>query len=353
MKNLQVLLEFEKLSNPYSGLGQFCLNLGKNLLSNSENIDFQFLLPKNNLTAFENFKNVIVSNKLKRFFPYSGSEFDVWHCIHQESPYFPRNKKTKVVLTIHDLNFLHKDYPDWKKEYKLQKLQKKVDRANAITTISQFTAEEIKTHLKISSEKYFEVIYNGNSLSDCENSAKSEIVPNTDYIFSLGIINPKKNFKALVPLLSYNKDLKLVIAGINSGSYVIEINDYAKELGYQDRVILTGTITETEKYHLYKNCLAFVFPSLSEGFGLPVVEAMSFGKPIFLSNLTSLPEIGGDLAYYWENFEPSYMNDIFKKGIIDYNANTEKKQQLIERSKMFSWEMSAKKYVELYKKLAS
>lgn len=352
MKNLKVLLEFEKLSNPYSGLGQFCLNLGKNLIKNTVDIDFQFLLPKTNHNYFDNFKNIYFSNKIKRIFPYSGSEFDVWHCIHQESPYLPYNSNTKIVLTIHDLNFLHKDYPEWKKKYKLKKLQKKVDKAHAITTISQYTAQEIKKHLNISSDKYFEVIYNGNGLSDCENDKKPDIVPESDYIFSLGIINPKKNFKTLVPLLNFNENLKLVISGINTGNYANEILEYAKDLNFQNRVILTGTISESEKYHLYKNCMAFVFPSLSEGFGLPVVEAMSFGKPIFLSNLTSLPEIGGNLAYYWENFDPEYMNDIFDKGMNNYKNNPEKKQQLIEHSKNFSWETSAKKYVELYKKLA-
>ena len=78
--------------------------------------------------------------------------------------------------------------------------------------------------------------------------------------------------------------------------------------GLEERIILPGEISDMDKYWLYKNCEAFVFPSMYEGFGLPVIEAMNFGKPVFLSTFSSLPEVGGKYALYWENFDSQLMN---------------------------------------------
>jgi glycosyltransferase involved in cell wall biosynthesis len=116
------------------------------------------------------------------------------------------------------------------------------------------------------------------------------------------------------------------------------------------QVILTGKISDIEKQYYLKNCSAFVFPSLREGFGIPPIEAMRFGKPVFLSNSTSLPEIGGKHAFYWDHFEPKYMAEIFIKGIITYNAKKDwYSEQYIKRAKSFDWNKAAKQYIELYK----
>jgi len=111
---------------------------------------------------------------------------------------------------------------------------------------------------------------------------------------------------------------------------------------------LIGKVDENNKYHLYKNCKAFVFPSLTEGFGLPVIEAMSLGKPVFLSNLTSLPEIGGNEAFYWNNFNSEEMIEVVKTGLNEFEKDSGKQQRIIEWAKQFSWENAAKAYLKLY-----
>lgn len=93
-----------------------------------------------------------------------------------------------------------------------------------------------------------------------------------------------------------------------------------------------------------------MLPSLAEGFGAPVVEAMKFGKPIFLSNLTSLPEIGGDAAFYFNDFEPGNMRQVFNDGLNKYRNNG-MADIIIKRGNDFEWEDKAKQYVEVYKSL--
>jgi glycosyltransferase involved in cell wall biosynthesis len=89
---------------------------------------------------------------------------------------------------------------------------------------------------------------------------------------------------------------------------------------------------------------------MGEGFGLPPVEAMHFGKPVFLSDLASLPEIGGDAAFYWRNFDPAEMkNVLFEKLNKFQNQQEIYTQKLIERAEFFSWENAAKAYLECYR----
>lgn len=103
-----------------------------------------------------------------------------------------------------------------------------------------------------------------------------------------------------------------------------------------------------EKQFYFKNCTAFVFPSLREGFGLPVIEAMRFGKPIFISNNTSLPEIGGRYDFYWNNFEPKEMAETLIQRLHMYNENrVEYVWEHTERTKSFNWDSATQDYIKV------
>jgi glycosyltransferase involved in cell wall biosynthesis len=161
----------------------------------------------------------------------------------------------------------------------------------------------------------------------------------------------KKNFQVL-PALLVGNHFKLIIAGqINSKSCHQKIISAATTLGVSDRVIFTGPISEAEKYWYYQNCRAFAFPSMMEGFGLPVVEAMAFGKPIFLSKQTSLPEIGGDAAFYFNNFDGPNMQSVLETGLYEYDANKGRRKKIMERASLFSWKLSARAYLEAYRQI--
>lgn len=347
MKKLKVLVEMEKLSNLNSGLGQFCLGLGQALVNENKNRELHFLVPEKNEGIFgKNAFYIFLKNYLF-FLLNRPKSFDVWHCTHQQSKFLPSN--SKLILTIHDLNFLYK-YKGIKKQLKLNVLQRKVNKASAIVAISNFTANEIKQHLKVDDKK-LHVIYNGVSLISTENVELPSILQNKKYLFSIGIINPKKNFHVLLPLLKNDANLILAIAGNSTHHYVQQMKEIAQELGVLTQLHFLGLVSDDLKYTLYKNCYAFVFPSLSEGFGLPVIEAMLLGKAVFLSNKTCLPEIGGEEAFYFENFDAEHMQQVYEKGMKLYESDLNKAHRIQLHAAQFSWEIAAKKYLEVYDSL--
>jgi len=218
-----IFIEMEKLKNQASGLGQFCLNLGEQFQKiNPQNLKLDFYTPSKQKNIFGNSFEYINKKSIHKYFPISNNKYDVWHCIHQESKYLPGNEKTKLILTIHDLNFLEK-YSGVKQKNKLNKLQKRVDRASAITVISKYTEKIVIENLNVNVPIH--VIYNGNTLKESSLSPSIDIKKIGEYFFSLGIISEKKNFHSLLSLLEHFTEMNLVIAGDNSSDYAQQIID--------------------------------------------------------------------------------------------------------------------------------
>lgn len=290
--------------------------------------------------------------KIYKWWPAS-TQAALWHCTHQDSEYLPGNRRTALAITVHDLNFLERqDYSKLKKNLKIKRLQRKINRARGIAYISAFVRDWTHEHLRIPAGTVEHVIYNGNNLdADTTSAARPEWQQWEPYLFSIGI-HPKKNYAALLPMFqTAAKGYRWVVAGTDGRGYQAEMARQAARLGVADRLIFTGNVTEEEKKWLYENCSALLFPSLSEGFGLPVVEAMSCGKPVFLSDRTSLPEIGGEEAYYFADFEAETLTKTFEQGMENYSRNPEKPKRLKARANQFSWEKAAKEYLGFYREI--
>lgn len=351
---MKLFIDTERLRDLHSGLGQFCQHLGEEIIrQRPADARITFLVPKTRIGFFGPEAGYKPASWRWRFLDWSLGEYDLWHCTHQDSVYLPpQSRRTKLILTIHDLNFLERtDYSEAKKARKLSALQRKVDRAAAITTISEYTASVVREHLTIP-DIPLRVIYNGVPAHEkpVDVSATDE-VPTEPYFLFLGVIHPKKNLHTLLPLLEAFPDWRLVLAGPDTHPYAHHLREQARNLGIADRLTISGAVDESIKAALYERCGAFLFPSLSEGFGLPVVEAMQFGKPVFLSRLTSLPEIGGNVAYYFNSFEPEDMAETVFNGLSDYAANPFRADRLRQRATQFSWEKAAAAYWELYQSL--
>ncbi len=197
--------------------------------------------------------------------------------------------------------------------------------------------------------KPLEVIYDGYDTKEFPDFDQPVYRPGKKFIFSIGTVLPKKNFHVL-PALLKNNDYELVIAGNIDKTYGEKITEAAKLHGVSDRLTLTGPVSEEDRYWYYTHCMAFAFPSLAEGFGLPVVEAMHYGKPVFISTLTSLPEIGGDMAYYFNDFDAAHMQAVFEKGMQHYNS-THPAAAIQQRAQQFNWVNTARSYLAIYRSL--
>jgi len=276
----------------------------------------------------------------------------LWHSVNQNTKIEPASMNVPYLLTIHDVNFLEEETGQ-RLDFRINQLRNKVKRSSAIVYVSEFAKKNAHAHFNIPDIPEY-VIYNGNNFND--NSANSieknqiNYVPNQPFIFSIGQVVEKKNFHTLIEMLRFLSDIVLVIAGALNTAYAEILKEKIKDYKLEKRVVLLGNITESDKIFYYKNCLAFAFPSLREGFGLPVLEAMTFGKPVFLSNKTSLPEIGGAHSFYWDNFDPKCMANVFDAGMSTFEDNKEIfKSAYINRSQQFTWEKAAKEYINVYK----
>lgn len=341
-------LDLEKLKYPHNGLYTFCIQLGQRLLQfRTDNEQLSYYLP----AGFNDFKGDFKKIPYKWYdrYAFNPSEMDVWHSVHQTGNVWPRKKAKKTIVTIHDLNFLFEPNKGKREKSKsLETIQQQVDETDHIVAISQFTLNTIQEYIKVPKGKC-SIIYQGSEIKEFPGFDAPQYRPAVPFLFSIGMILPKKNFHVLPKLLEHN-DYELLIAGKTQGDYFRKIEEEAAKYGVSSRVKLLGSITDEEKYWYYKNCSAFMFPSVAEGFGAPVVEAMHFGKPVFLSDKTSLPEIGGDAAYYFKQFDNEHMRQVFEQGLTHYAASNPARM-IQQHAQKFSWDTNAREYMKLYRSL--
>ena len=348
----QLVFDAERMKYAHTGLYHYCLQLGLALqkVINDDAEELKFYVRPGHENSFGENAQYIEQHGLHKF-SMPTKNVDVWHTTYQATNYFPFRKKVKVVFTIHDLNVLHENTMSPKRLQKeLNKIQKRIDAADHIVAISHFTLADVKNNLQLHN-KPATVIHNGCNIQLIQNIVAPQQVPGGDFLFTIGTINAKKNFHVL-PCLLVGNNKQLFIAGITDDeNYKQTIISEAQKDGVADRVIFTGPINENDKQWYLKNCTAFVFPSLAEGFGLPVIEAMYFGRPVILSNATALPEIGGPDAFYFNDFEPENMREVLNNALKNFEQDLELLDKMKARAQMFTWEDAAKKHMEVYRSL--
>ena len=301
---MRILIDLSILKNVHCGLGQVALNYGyffRDSYTPQPNEQIYLLVPSRFVGAFGDKVKYIVAHKIYRVFPWLiGKRFDVWHAIHQLSRYRPFAKR--YILTIHDFNFVYEKQGKKVEQY-LKKIQKKAERAEKIVCISEFARQETKRYLQMG-KKSIDVIYNGIERIDLQQElVPAQVAPQKPYLFTIGECKEKKNFHVLLDIMQYLPQYQLYIAGNDHTEYADRMRATIAAKGIQN-VHLLGLVSPQEKVWLYRHCAAFVFPSLFEGFGLPIVEAMLFRKPVICSQETSLIEIGGGHVQFFEKGYP-------------------------------------------------
>ncbi|MFD0795802.1 glycosyltransferase family 4 protein [Mucilaginibacter litoreus] len=333
---------------PNTGLYYFGKSLGDALIKNNHSqFDLDFFLYSRTTDCFDNAPvHRTYLKQYNKFFFINTNNVELFHFTDQLTRLNPSGiRGKKKILTIHDINQVHENISADKIKRYLKKLGGRIDACERVVTISNFVAKDVLTYFPHIADK-LSVIYNGADKLEVKSRHIPGYIPQEPFLFTIGIVSEKKNFHVL-PALLENNSLELVIAGITT-PYQNKVMELAKKHNCENRVKIIGPVSNDDKAWYYKNCEAFVFPSIAEGFGLPVIEAMHFGKPVFVSNLTSLPEVAGNVAYYFNSFDAHDMQSVFNDGMLHYkNENTA--TAIIAHAHQFNWDNTAKQYLKLYK----
>ncbi|MBE9583924.1 glycosyltransferase family 4 protein [Mucilaginibacter sp. JRF] len=343
----RVLVTLDAMRYPNTGLFHFGRSLGKALLrhvNNEFDLDY-FLYP--GTTDFDSDPvHRTYLKKYNKFFFINKNKVNLFHFTDQFSRLKPKKVWSgKKILTIHDINQVHENLSAEKLKTYLRKLGERIYKCERIITISEFAKNDVLAYFPDIADR-IQVVYNGADRLTVPAGHQPKYKPVGEFMFAIGIVSAKKNFHVLPPLLVGN-NMQLIISGIET-PYRDQVIAEAKKLGVSDRLILTGPVSDADKAWYYANCKAFVFPSIAEGFGLPVIEAMHFGKPVFVSTKTSLPEVAGDAAYYFNTFDAEDMQQTLMNGLHHFEQNNQA-AYVSQYAERYNWDDTAKQYLQIYR----
>lgn len=276
--------------------------------------------------------------------------------VHSQYRPFKFNKGIKCgkVLTIHDLiPLVHPEWePKWKYEYFNEAIRRSATESDVIIAMSEYTKKDIINYYNIPENKVH-VVYSGKFTIVRE---KKEILKlkSTRYLLSVSGINLNKNQAGLIKAFELFKnknpdsDIKLVLTGpIRNPEYMqTELMKYSK---MKDDIIFTGFVSDEELLWLYQNALAFIYVSFYEGFGLPILEALSEGKAVICSNTTSMPEVGGEAVEYCNPYEVESIFEAMENVVLCEGRRKELENLSLSQAEKFSYMKSAEQTLEIYK----
>lgn len=264
----------------------------------------------------------------------------------------PISKNTKKISVIHDLAYHH--FPSFfslktRLWYALINPKKEIHESNKLIAVSSFTKKDIANTYKIPSNE-ITVIHQGINENFPHGTKKLLNIP-PEYFLFLSTLEPRKNIKMLIKAFNQfknenNSNIKLVIAGKQNKKIFAKIPEIRS-----NEIILTGFINEEDKASLYTHAKAFIYPSIFEGFGLPLLEAMKCGTPIITSNTSSMPEVVEEAAIL---IDPHSQSDLAKAMTEILKPETRKTLQtkMEEQIKKFSWEKCARETQKVFTSLS-
>ncbi|HEX9077675.1 MAG TPA: glycosyltransferase family 1 protein, partial [Anaerolineae bacterium] len=286
---------------------------------------------------------------------------DLLHSPHYTMPFL---LPCASVVTFHDMTFFL--YPQVHKAYKRlffkSMIRLSAKRASAIIADSESTRRDILRVVPITPQKITAVPLGVSNMfkpmrtpGALEEIRRRYQLP-AKIILCVGELQARKNLATLIRaydrLVQQGLTHSLVIAGRKGWMYD-ELFQAVQSLNLTDRVIFTGYMPEQDLPLLYNVADVFVYPSLYEGFGLPVLEAMACGIPVVTTNVSSMPEITGDAGVLVDPYDVDYMADAIRRVVVDREIHAELECKGLERARMFSWERTAKETVAVYERIAA
>ena len=283
--------------------------------------------------------------------------------LYHDPNFIPYRFDGPVVITIHDLSVLK--YPETHPKDRIhaigRQLPEAVARADAIIAVTEATRQEIIATLDVNPQKVF-AIHNGvgrhfHPLSQAETTAvlHPHQLTHRGYILNVGTLEPRKNLirlaRAYGSLPTALRDrYPLVIAGMKGWHYE-SIEQELAPMIRSGQVRLPGYIPAEALPALYAGAAMLVYPSLYEGFGLPLVEAMASGTPVITSNRSSMPEVVGDAGILVEPEDEAMIAEAIHQLLEDSQAAQRLQQQGLERARQFTWERCAQQTLAVYRRV--
>lgn len=376
MMRKTVSLELQNVVKNKTGVGWYVYNIAKQLKQDNKNNYIGEVFNFCGRNDIKGLKELNIRIKENTWFPYRlllkirnnkllnynkliGTESDIYTFFRFECP---SNIRGKVVVVMHDMIPLL--YPEVCTEYVSKaRYLASIDRADAIVAVSESTKRDIINIYDVDASK-ITIIPPGIDLADYrrEYSAKElERIRGkyhlpSQFLLFLGTIEPRKGIDKLIQAFDIIKgksgyqQLKLVIAGGKGWKYdkIFELYENSR---FKDDIVFTGYLDESDKIQIYKLAAAFVFPTLYEGFGMPVLEAMAAGTPTITSNNSSLPEVAGKGAVLIDRESTEELCDAIEKVLTDRMFRHDLIAEGLKQSEQYTWAGSARKFEELFDRI--
>lgn len=374
---MRIGIDCRMYSSGFTGIGRYVYELTENLFDIDKTNEYALFFNEPEFSAF-NSPNKKIQKILVNAPHYSFLEqtrflhllnkanLDLMHFTHFNAPIFYARPS---IVTIHDLTlsfFPGKKMTSWlpRLAYQLT-LKKALTKAKKIIAVSEHTKKDLKQLFHILPEK-IEVIYEGVNAGFHKTGVEDQkTIQETlkkygirePYLLYTGVWRSHKNLPKLIEAFhviknDYGFDGSLVITGRTDPLYEPELKQKTFSLRLENDTVFTGLVPDKELVLLYNGALAYVFPSLYEGFGLPLLEAMQCGVPVVAANSSSIPEICGENNAVF--FDPHSSKDMAQK-IYEVISQKSLRAKLIingfERAKQFSWHKMAEETLKLYKKV--
>lgn len=355
---MRVGVDARLLSIPLTGIGRYTAELSRALLAQGD--EYFLYMPSSPVAGDWDLPNAQVRAGFLRgrvgkmlwsqtILPYSAAcdSVDVfWGATHRLPRYLPRG--IARVVTIHDLVWKYagetmRPLSRWMEERLMPEAVRLADR---IMADSQSTADGIEAEFPESRGKV-RVVYLGTTpmaTPDSRESLRSLGIDRPYFLF-VGTLEPRKNLRRLLGAFSrvpaeLRKQNQLVIAG-GKGWGGVDVGGVLADLGLARDVIVTGYVTDAQLASLYAHARFLAMPSLYEGFGLPIIEAMSCGVPVLTSNVSSLPEVAGDAGLLVDPLSEEDIADGICRLFADDNLHTVLAERARPNTQRFSWHRAA------------
>ena len=349
------------IKNEIDGIGKFTLESFKHIVKQNPQHQFIFIFdrkPHPDFIFAKNIEAITISPQARHPILYKiWYQFSLKKLLKIIKPdifvatdgMIPLNTETKTLSVVHDLNFVHhpKHLPTALRNYYCKYFPKFTNKADRIATVSEFSKSDLIKTYGINESK-IDVVYNGaddgfKPISEDEKIAtKLKYTNNKDYFLFVGTLHPRKNLVNLFNAFdefktSTKSDFKLLIVGKKMW-WTDEIQSTYNKLNHKNDIIFTGRVQETELYKITASAYALTYIPIFEGFGIPLVEAMSCGVPVITSNVTSMPEVVESAGILVDPFSVQEITD----ALVKISENSYYKNQLSEKSliqaKKFSWQ---------------